>query len=76
MTATWGNINFKEIREFLTLEYANKFIEDEEFLLLYDARFLNNLELPYKEYGKFDLQTIEDDECIASLCKARHIFSC
>ena len=58
-------MNFKEIREFLALAYANKFIDDEEFLLLYDAHFSKNLELPYKEYGKFDLQTIEDDECIA-----------
>ena len=68
-------MNFKEIREFLALVYENKFIDDEEFLLLYDAHFSKNLELPYKEYGKFDLQTKQDDKCIASLCKARHTFS-
>ena len=51
-------MNFKEIREFLALIYANKFIDDEEFLLPYEAYFSKNLELPYKEYGKCDLQTI------------------
>ena len=67
-----GDRDFKEIREFLALAYANKFIDDEEFLLLYDAHFSKNLELPYKEYGKFDLQTIEDDECIAEFRFAKH----
>ena len=38
----------------------------------FDAHFLKNLELPYKENGKFDLQTIEVDECIAELRFAKH----
>ena len=65
-------MNFKEILEFLALAYANKFIDDEEFLLFYDAHFSKNLELPYKEYDKFTLQTIEDDGCIAEFHFAKH----
>ena len=38
----------------------------------FDAHFLKNLELPYKENGKFDLQTIEDDECIAEFRFPNH----
>ena len=65
-------MNFKKISEFLAQAYVNKFIDDEEFLLLYDAHFLKNLELPHKEYGKFDLQTIEDDKCITEFCFAKY----
>lgn len=57
-------MNFKEICELLAIMYANRLISDEEFLELYEAHLSKNLELPYKENGKFDLQAINDDECI------------
>ena len=65
-------MNFKEIRGLLAIMYSNGLISDEEFLLLYGAHVSKNLELPYKEYGKFDLQTINDDEYIAEFRFAKH----
>lgn len=56
-------MNFKEICELLAIMYANRLISDEEFLELYEAHLSKNLELPYKENGKFDLQAVNDDEC-------------
>ncbi|RUA06629.1 MAG: hypothetical protein DSY43_01655 [Gammaproteobacteria bacterium] len=40
-------------------------ISDEEFVLLYDASYSKNLELPYDDYGRFDLEEMADSECIA-----------
>ena len=40
-------------------------IDDEEFCLLYDANRSRNPEFPYEEYGKFDLEDIDDTECKA-----------
>ena len=55
-------MNFKEIRELLTLCYAVGYISDEEFLLLYEAHTLKNQELPYKEYGRFQLESMDEAE--------------
>ena len=46
----------------LMLDYGD--ITEEEFLLLYDAN-KKNLQLPYWNYEKFDLDRMENDECVA-----------
>ena len=48
---------------FLPLHDAGS-LSDEEFLLLYDMS-KSNLTLPYWNYPKFDLDSIENDECVS-----------
>ena len=40
-------------------------ISDEEFVLLYDCSFSKNLEIPYEEYERFNLEEMADSECRA-----------
>ena len=39
--------------------------EEEEFLMFYDINRTHNLDLPYWKYEKFDLDHLENDECVA-----------
>lgn len=55
--------SFKETRELLLLCYYQNIISDEDFLLLYDENRSNNLDIPYDNYKKFDLNAMSDDEC-------------
>ena len=57
--------SFKKTREFLAGCYLTEIISDEEFVLLYDCSFSKNLELPYKDYERFDLEEMADSECRA-----------
>ncbi|KAK3746108.1 hypothetical protein QZH41_015516 [Actinostola sp. cb2023] len=57
--------SFKKTREVLVDCYMTDIISDEEFVLLYDASYSKNLELPYDDYGRFDLEEMADSECIA-----------
>jgi hypothetical protein len=56
---------FKDTRTAIILAYDDGFLDDEEFLLLYDAHFSKNPEFPYEEYGRFDLDEMDDVECKA-----------
>ena len=38
-------------------------INDAEFALLYDLNSSKNLEFPHYKYGRFDLDSVTDDEC-------------
>ena len=40
-------------------------IDEEEFLMFYDINRTHNLDLPYWKYEKFDLDNLENDECVA-----------
>ena len=57
-------MKYREIQEFITALYDGGEVSDEEFLLLYEAYSSKNLDLPYKEYGRFELEEIDVDECI------------
>jgi len=57
--------NFRENRFLLTNAYADGLIDDEEYVLLYDINKSKNLDLPYWEYDRFDLDKLCDDECKA-----------
>lgn len=57
-------MNFREIQELITVLYDGGYVSDEEFLLLYETYSSKNLDLPYKEYGRFKLEEIDPDECI------------
>ena len=61
----YKKMSFKKTRDLLLIAYDDKLISDEEFLLLYQANKSTNLDLPYEEYLRFDLENMEDDECFA-----------
>ena len=61
----YKKMSFKKTRDLLLIAYDDKLISDEEFLLLYQANKSTNLDLPYEEYSRFDLENMEDDECFA-----------
>lgn len=49
----------------MVLSYEQGLISDEEFLVLYGSYKPKNLHLPYNRYESFDLDEMEDDECVA-----------
>jgi len=49
----------------LLLSYDLGYIDDEEFLLLYEANQSDNLIFNHKDYEKFRLDTKDEDECKA-----------
>ena len=56
---------FREEREALLFAYQDGSIDDTKFALLYDLNSCENLEFPYWKYGRFDLDSMTDDECKA-----------
>lgn len=61
----------QEIRNMLLLSFNNKFITMDEFVLLYDANSSKNLIFPHKKYSRFNLDEMDETECINELrfCK-------
>ena len=57
--------SLREIRELLVDFYMNGVLSVEEFVVLYDENRSKNLDLPYDEYGRFDLDEMADSECIS-----------
>ena len=45
--------------------YAEDIVDDDEFLLFYDFYGSKNPDFPYASYPPFDLQDMEDSECLA-----------
>ena len=56
-------MNFKRNRLAIVEACGDGYLNDEEFVLLYDLNRSTNLELPYWEYDPFDLDQMNDDEC-------------
>ena len=57
-------VSFKEITDLAVLSYGMNFINDAEFLLLYNSYSSENLYLSYHLYPAFDLQNFNEDECL------------
>ena len=55
---------FKEITDLAVLSYGMNFINDAEFLLLYNSYSSENLYLPNHLYPEFNLQNFNEDECL------------
>ena len=53
----------REEREALLFAYQDGSIDDTKFALSYDLNSCENLEFPYWKYGRFDLDSMTDDEC-------------
>lgn len=56
---------FREARGALLFAHQDGSIDDTEFALLKDLNSSENLEFPYLKYGRFDLDSVADDECKA-----------
>ena len=56
---------FKDLRNSLIISYDDGFIDDEEFVLLYDLYSSKDLDFPYDAYAPFDLEEIVEAECVA-----------
>ena len=57
--------SFKEIRSILLQIFDDGDISEDEFLLLYDVNTSKNPDFPYESYGKFDLNDMDDSECLS-----------
>ena len=57
--------SFKENRNSILASYDDGDLTDEEFVLLYDMNRSTNLDIPYLDYERFDLDKMNDDECKA-----------
>ena len=58
-------MSFREKRQMLLIAYDSKIISDEEFLVLWESYRSKNPEFPYSSYARFDLQNIDEAECLA-----------
>ena len=56
---------FREVRDLLAVACFEDIIDEEEFLLLWDLHKSKNLDFPYEDYGRFDLDEMDDSECLA-----------
>ena len=54
---------FEDFRQLLILYYDANFINDEDFVLLYDMFPSRNPSFPYYEYACFDLNNMSEAEC-------------
>ena len=56
--------SFREIRSILLQSFDDGDISEDELLLLYDVNTFKNPDFSYECYGKFDLNDMDDSECI------------
>ena len=59
------SVAFKDLRNSLMISYDDGFIDDEEFILLYDLYSSKDLDFPYDVYSPFDLDELDEAECMA-----------
>lgn len=58
-------MSLKEAKKQLLYAFDDGLISDEECLLLYDLNRSTNLDFPYEQYPLFDLDDMQNDECLA-----------
>ena len=56
---------FKNVRNLLLINHNDGFIDDDEFVLLYDLFASKNLDFPYDSYSSFDLEELDESESFA-----------
>ena len=63
------DFHHKVLQSWLPLErfvaFFCKVLMMDEFLLLYDVNTSKNPDFPYESYGKFDLNDMDDNECLS-----------
>ena len=50
---------FKDVRNLLLIGYNDGFIDDDEFVFLYDLYASKNPEFPYDSFAPFDLEELD-----------------
>ena len=58
-------MSFQKVRDELIYCFADGILDEEEFVLLYDAYESTNSIYPYWEYDEFSLDPLSSDECLA-----------
>ena len=53
---------FKNVRNLLLSNHNHGFIDDDEFVVLYDLFASKNLDFPYDSYAQFDLEKLDESE--------------
>ncbi|XP_068734110.1 uncharacterized protein [Montipora capricornis] len=56
---------FRDVRNLLLLSHDDGTINDEEFLVLNDLYVSKNADFPYDSYTPFDLEELDESECLA-----------
>ena len=51
---------FKHVRNLLLINHNDGFIDDHEFVVLYDLFTSKNLDFPYDSYAQFDLEELRE----------------
>ena len=64
--------SFRDARDMLTIAFCNDIISADEYILLYDLNTSKNLDLPFDAYNRFDLDDMEDSECVAEFRVHKH----
>ena len=57
--------SFRLIRSILQQNFDDGDVSEDEFLLLYDVNTFKNPDFPNESYEKFDLNDVEDSECLS-----------
>ena len=66
---------FKNVRNLLLINHNDGFINDDEFVVLYDLYASKDLDFAYDSYTPFDLEGLDEsigEFCRVSLRKTRH----
>ena len=65
---------FNKLSNYLSISYCEEWLDDVEFLLLDELNTSENLDFPYDSYDRFNLEDIDEAECIAEFrFEKRHI---
>ena len=67
---------FREVRDLLAFACFEDIIDEDEFLLLWELNTSKNLDFPYEDYGRFDLDEMDDSECVAEFRVKKHGRGC
>ena len=57
--------SFREIRSILLQSFDDGYISEDEFLILYDVNTSKNPDFRNENYGKFDLNDVDDSACLS-----------
>ena len=64
----------KHVRNLLLINHNDGFIDDHEFVVLYDLFASKNLDFPYDSYAQFDLEELDESESFAEFRFGNEIY--
>ena len=63
---------FREVRDLVAVACFEEIIDEDDFLLLWDLHDSKILHFPYEDYGRFELDEMDDSECLAEFRVKKH----